>query len=452
MARVYDYNVPRTQDYLLGGVGEQRNEPNQPSAPRISYATGGTGTVFGGAKRQTPDLSRTAFKARERQITENAPKQLDLSFLNTEINRALADVREQGTKQLDVLAKAGGKLSDYLPDLSKAVLSSDEQAMQTVAQRLAAPTQQYTTENVSTAYDDALLNYLRGANKETFQDALIKQRGGGGLLGMNRLDAAILARSGQAREALNKKRREVESIAGTEGMYNRTIAGEKAAAEKRYADTTKQIKDYLQQQAKATEGDIERTVQQYKDRDMRVAKELAKAETIERLRRENPEVLPFIGGATDIERFIDREMTREEATSAKQAEILNNVAKLLGTGQIYGTRAQEALYDQNALLNYLREFGQRGLTAEQAAIKARQEQIAEAQRKAEAQRIREEEKIRAEEVFVPRAVQNNKTIDKYRSPYLPKQSSPVIADKANKTTGGRIIQAGAKALAKLFGR
>lgn len=288
-----------------------------------------------------PNAYRNKFNAFNRQVEENQPGQINMSFVDRSKSAAEADIASKKQAGAETVGKMGPDISTFLPTFQKS-MGDDVAARQATAANLKAYLPEYKPAEIDTAMEDEAMNLLNQQNRAGYLTALMEGRGGG-LSGANRLDAAILDRSGAGRQMFEQGR---QKLAGY------TDVGNAAEAElaKMYEDKKSQLKtaqdrliDAINKErlglTEKGEGVMASQSRVMPWADIEAVKEEA--------RKVNP-ALPIFD-LKDYAPFLDRNVSFEESLSGPEADQYNYLAELLGRSPTL-FRKQDPLVNREALL------------------------------------------------------------------------------------------------------
>lgn len=296
------------------------------------------------SKSIQPDMYRTKFRAYERQVQENQPGQIGMSFVEQAKSKGQADIAEQFKKASEGVAKVGPDTSQFMPVFQQSV-GGNQEARSKTAENLRAYLPEYKPMEIDTAMEDEAQALLGQQNRGGYLTALMNERGGG-LSGANRLDAAILERSGAGRQQFEEGRRQLAGFADQGDVMEKQLAGQ---YDQKKADLKKAQDAILwavgQESAKLrdlAEGNIAKQ-----------ARAMPWNE-IEAIRQEAAAARPglFIPDLPDYSPFIDRQLSFEEALSGADADTYNYLSSLAGKNPTL-FRAQDPSVNRAALLNAL---------------------------------------------------------------------------------------------------
>ena len=400
----------RSQDYLVNnGTQPQSGQNENTQAPYRLFTpgfapsiSGGTPTQVGSQVRtpQGPDLQRQKFRATNRQISENRPVDFNLGIVNEAKNKGFSDLQNKFKTASDSIGKNVPDTSDFLPDYQKAK-AGDALALTKTTQRLNTPLA-FNQNNISTTAEDSSIDYLRAPSQAAFLNELAKSRGGG-LSGINRLEAAILERSGAGRDRFNQGRKEIENdIYFQEQNLNNLLFSQNLARNQDYTSKVQNIRGMAEGERGNINSLISQRIADYKNRDVsgevnpiiEKARALAEAEGLG----------GYFNNSFDSNSFVDRDLTREEAAQGDEAKRFNDLADMLGGRDApMMSRGRDPGVQENALISRLLEEARGG---RQTAIDRADEAARQAQKEAERlealaqfeeqQRIEQERVSRAE--------------------------------------------------------
>lgn len=364
----------RASDYLVQPT--QTNENQRPQALSSGGYRGNFLTSQTGYKSQPGKTdARQQFRVGERQIRENRPVNLDLANIRQQAQQVAGGIESKGQEQLTKLGERED-IKQFLPKVDKAVWAGDPQAKSDILGRLQGPTPDFTPEYVDTAQLQSAKDFLNKAGEGAYLEALQSMRSGG-MLGANRLDAAILAATGYGGQQFRQGAQDLAKIDEMARAQNALMQQAQSERRSAYEDITKQILGDIEGRKQAFDTNINYLINQYKNRDVRqeIANYLQAAR--ERLGREQKDLLPvdIERAQIDVNPFIDRDITAGEVLAGSQVNAYNVLQELLGRGDLLQKVAPQARADENAIYLALLEAAkgkktERLIAEEQARIAA----------------------------------------------------------------------------------
>jgi hypothetical protein len=341
----------RSQDYLVTNQAQGQNQNTQqplrlstPSYTANAFdIRGGTG---GNSTAPMQDLTRQRMKAQKRQVTENRPVDFNVNLQSTKA-RTQGDLSGQFNDQSTALAKRMPQVNEFLPDFTKAIENDSEEAQQRTAQRLTGNLSEYVTPNIDTGADDEMQAFLGKGGVDAFLTQLQRERGGG-LSGVNRLDAAILGYSGAGQNAFDRARGELSQVANQRFGLQDQLRQRAAEQDTQYKSAQEQLLGAVKQRQADFDTTIAQRQQDYRNRD--VSAELASAIEKARIQAATGGFADYFpGGLGGNEQFVNRELTREQALEAPETRQYNDLMDLLG-GNAIQTQARGPSIREDALI------------------------------------------------------------------------------------------------------
>jgi hypothetical protein len=258
-----------------------------------------------------------------------------------------ADIVSQGIQQEQRLAESGPKVEEFLPDYEKA-LTGDQDAIMRTGYRLQNPYEERKVEDIRPTAGQTFLDFLRAPGQDTYHTELAKQQGGP--FGVNALDAARLAASGQGARAFSRAAQDIGSVYNLIPEAEARVAESETRRANQYAETVDSIRALLQGGERELKTAGEREIEAYRTRDL--GPELRAL--VEELKVTNPEISPYIGeglgaGFEKLNPFIDRELTFAETLSPEEADRYNIIAELLGVNPVQRL-APEAGFNRDSVI------------------------------------------------------------------------------------------------------
>lgn len=381
--------MQREQDYLVSQPGGQQNEDTQRSyrlagGPSFGVSSSGgqvrPASNFQAAQQASPDRARQTFRTRERQIREVRPVDFTLRDTAQTKSDIGADIVSQGIQQEQRLAESGPKVEEFLPDYEKA-LTGDQDAIMRTGYRLQNPYEERKVEDIRPTAGQTFLDFLRAPGQDTYHTELAKQQGGP--FGVNALDAARLAASGQGARAFSRAAQDIGSVYNLIPEAEARVAESETRRANQYAETVDSIRALLQGGEQQYKTEAQRKIDEYKNRN--VDPELRAI--VEELKVTNPELGPYLGmDFGQLAPFIDRELTFAETLSPEEADRYNIIAELLGVNPVQRL-APEAGFNREsiiaALLAEAQNEQQAAILAEKQESERRARQAAGASQQAE---------------------------------------------------------------------
>jgi hypothetical protein len=291
-----------------------------------------------------PDMYRTKFRATERQIQENQPGQIGMNFVEQAKSKGQADINEQYKGASEGVGKMGPDVSQFMPVFQQSV-GGNQEARSKTAENLRAFMPEYKPMDIDAAMEDEAQALLGQQNRGGYLSALLAERGGG-LSGANRLDAAILDRSGAGRQQFEEGRKQLAGFADQGDVMEKQLTGQ---YDQKKADLKKAQDAILwaagQESTKLkdlAEGNIAKQARAMPWGDIESIKQEAKTM--------RPELTIF--DLPDYSPFLDRNLSFEEALSGADADTYNYLSSLTGKNPTL-FRAQDPTVNRSALLNAL---------------------------------------------------------------------------------------------------
>lgn len=311
------------------------------------------------SKAIQPDMYRTKFRAFERQLEETRPGQIGMNFVNEAKSKGQADIDQQYKSGSEGIAKTGPDTSQFMPVFQQSV-GGNQEARSKTAENLRAFLPEYKPMEIDTAMEDEAMSLLGQQNRGGFLTALMNERGGG-LSGANRLDAAVLERSGEGKRQFEEGRKQLAGFADQGDVKEKQLVGE---YDKKKEDL-KRAQDAIlyavgQESTKLrdlAEGNIAKQARAMPWNEIEAVKQEAKAA--------RPGL--FIPDLPDYSPFLDRQMSFEEALSGADADTYNYLSSLAGKNPTL-FRAQDPTVNRAALLNALLGNAERVETEQQKKI------------------------------------------------------------------------------------
>jgi len=256
----------RASDYLI-----QPTQQNDNQRPQALVAGGYRGNFLTSQTGYRPQPGKTdarqQFRIGERQIRENRPVNLDLENIRQQARQVAGGIESKGTEQI---AKLGEResLSQFIPKVDKALGAGDQAAKTDILNRLGGPTPDFTPEFVDTAQLQGAKDFLQKAGEGAYLEALNQMRSGG-MLGANRLDAAILAASGYGGQQFRQGAQDLARIDEMARAQNAEMQKAQGEARSAYEELNKQILGDLESRRSAFDTNINYLINQYQNRDVR---------------------------------------------------------------------------------------------------------------------------------------------------------------------------------------
>lgn len=323
-----------------------------------------------------PDMYRTKFRATERQIEENQPGQIGMNFVRDAKSRGQADIDKQYKDASENVAKAGPDTSQFMPAFQQS-LTGNAEARSKTADNLRAFLPEYKPMDIDTAMEDEAQSLLGQQNRGGFLTALMNERGGG-LSGANRLDAAVLERSGEGRRQFEEGRRQLAGFADQGKALQGQLTGQ---YDQKKADL-KAAQDAILGAVGQESGKLRSKA------DQRIAEQTQALpiEEIAAIKAEAQAMRPDlrVSDLQDYQPYLDRDLSFEEALSGADADTFNYLSELAGKGPTL-FRGQDPTVNRASLLNAFIQEGQnfKSRSEEQAREAIRAKTRAEENRKQE---------------------------------------------------------------------
>jgi hypothetical protein len=326
-------------------------------------------------------MYRNKFNAFNRQVEENKPTQIDMSFVDRTKSAADADISTQNKAGSETVGKMGPDISTFLPTFQNS-LGDNAEARNATANNLKAYLPEYKPAEIDTAMEDEAMSLLGQQNRAGYLTALMENRGGG-MSGANRLDAAILDRSGAGRQAFEQGRQKLSGYTdmgnAAETELNAQYEGKKGAlkdAQNKLIEAIGGAKQGLTDKGQAA-------ITAAQSRAIPLEEIAAIKQEAQRI---NPN-LPIVD-LKDYSPFIDREMSFEESLSGADADQYNYLAELLGKSPTMFRQQDPGVNREGLLRALLQEADAQRQREEKAARDAMAgKATAQEQRKKDEQRV-----------------------------------------------------------------
>ena len=289
-----------------------------------------------------PDMYRTKFRATERQIQENQPGQIGMNFVEQAKSKGQADINEQYKNASEGVGKMGPDVSQFMPVFQQSV-GGNQEARSKTAENLRAFMPEYKPMDIDTAMEDEAQALLGQQNRGGYLSALLAERGGG-LSGANRLDAAILDRSGAGRQQFEEGRKQLAGFADQGDVMEKQLTGQ---YDKKKADL-KAAQDAILEAVGLESGKLRSKA----DQKIAAQTQALPLEEIAAIKKEAQAMRPDlrVSDLQDYQPYLDRNLSFEEALSGADAETYNYLSELAGKGPTL-FRSQDPNVNRAALLN-----------------------------------------------------------------------------------------------------
>jgi hypothetical protein len=314
--------------------------------------------ALSGSSPIQPNRYRTRFNAFERQVKENDAGKLNLNFAETARTKALDDLDQKAGKQSEAIAGSGPDTSTFLPTFQASLGgekgTSKSAAQNATAENLRAFMPEFQATDIDTAMEDDALSALGQKDRAGYLNALMLERGGG-LSGMNQLDAAILDKSGAGRRQFDEARK---SLVGMTERGDAKEAELKGQYDKKSSDLEAAKKSLIE--AIGGEASGLETAGQKKIQDL--INRAITPEEIEAIMQEAKAIRPDLDithlNEGVYEPFIDRQMGFDETLSGDDAEKYNYLMELMGKDPV-NFRESDPFVNRAGLLSKFLDEGEK---------------------------------------------------------------------------------------------